>query len=62
MVFRILPPQIIPRRVKKYVDSKTTGGSGGGLSDSGFTMKGDINMGGYEVIGVYERFHLSIIP
>ena len=37
---------------KKYVDSKTTGGSGGGLSDSGFTMKGDINMGGYEVIGV----------
>ena len=39
---------------KKYVDSKVTGGSGatGGLSDSGFTMKGDINMGGYEVIGV----------
>ena len=37
---------------KKYVDSKTTGGSGGGLSDSGFTMKGDINMSGYEVIGV----------
>ncbi len=37
---------------KKYVDSKTTGGSGGGLSDSGFTMKGDIKMGGYEVIGV----------
>ncbi len=37
---------------KKYVDSKTTGGSGGGLSDSGFTMKGDINMGGHEVIGV----------
>ncbi len=37
---------------KKYVDSKTTGGSGGGLSDSGFTMRGDINMGGYEVIGV----------
>ena len=37
---------------KKYVDSKTTGGSGGGLSDSGFTMKGDISMGGYEVIGV----------
>ena len=37
---------------KKYVDSKTTGGSGGGLSDTGFTMKGDINMGGYEVIGV----------
>ncbi len=37
---------------KKYVDSKTTGGSGGGLTDSGFTMKGDINMGGYEVIGV----------
>ncbi len=37
---------------KKYVDSKTTGGSGGGVSDSGFTMKGDINMGGYEVIGV----------
>ena len=37
---------------KKYVDSKTTGGSGGGLSNSGFTMKGDINMGGYEVIGV----------
>ena len=37
---------------KKYVDSRTTGGSGGGLSDSGFTMKGDINMGGYEVIGV----------
>ena len=37
---------------KKYVDSKTTGGSGGGLSDSGFTTKGDINMGGYEVIGV----------
>ena len=39
---------------KKYVDSKTTGagGTGGGLSDSGFTMKGDINMGGYEVIGV----------
>ena len=37
---------------KKCVDSKTTGGSGGGLSDSGFTMKGDINMGGYEVIGV----------
>ncbi len=39
---------------KKCVDSKVTGGSGatGGLSDSGFTMKGDINMGGYEVIGV----------
>ena len=39
---------------KKYVDSKVTGGSGAtsGLSDSGFTMKGDINMGGYEVIGV----------
>ncbi len=39
---------------KKYVDSKVTGGSGatGGLFDSGFTMKGDINMGGYEVIGV----------
>ncbi len=39
---------------KKYVDSKVTGGSRatGGLSDSGFTMKGDINMGGYEVIGV----------
>ena len=38
---------------KKYVDSKVTGGGGGGgLSDSGFTMKGDINMGGYEVIGV----------
>ena len=40
---------------KKYVDSKVTGGGSGatgGLSDSGFTMKGDINMGGYEVIGV----------
>ncbi len=39
---------------KKYVDSKVTGRAGGtgGLSDSGFTMKGDINMGGYEVIGV----------
>ena len=41
---------------KKYVDSKITGGGGaggtGGLSDSVFTMKGDINMGGYEVIGV----------
>ncbi len=36
---------------KKYVDSKITTG-GAGLSDSGFTMKGDINMGGYEVIGV----------
>ncbi len=35
------------------MDSKVTGGAGGtGLSDSGFTMKGDINMGGYEVIGV----------
>ncbi len=40
---------------KKYVDSKVTGGGSGatgGLFDSGFTMKGDINMGGYEVIGV----------
>ncbi len=40
---------------KKYVDSKVTGGGSsatGGLSDSGFTMKGDINIGGYEVIGV----------
>ncbi len=40
---------------KKYVDSKVTGGGSGatgGLSDSGFTMKGDINMGGYKVIGV----------
>ncbi len=40
---------------KKYVDSKVTGGGSGatgGLSDSGITMKGDINMGGYEVIGV----------
>ena len=40
---------------KKYMDSKVTGGGSGatgGLSDSGFTMKGDINMGGYEVIGV----------
>ena len=40
---------------KKYVDSKVTGGGSGatgGLSDSGFTMKGDINMSGYEVIGV----------
>ncbi len=39
---------------KKYVDSNVTGGSGatGGLSSSGFTMSGDINMGGYEVIGV----------
>ena len=33
------------------MDSKITTG-GGGLSDSGFTMKGDINMNGYEVIGV----------
>ncbi len=40
---------------KTYVDSKVTGGGSGatgGLSDSGFTMRGDINMGGYEVIGV----------
>ncbi len=36
---------------KKYVDSKITT-DGGGLSDSGFTMKGDINMNGYELIGV----------
>ena len=35
---------------KKYVDSKIT--TGGGLSDSGFTMQGDINMNGNEVIGV----------
>ncbi len=45
---------------KKYVDSKITTGSGG-LSDSGFTMQGDINMNGYKVIGV-SVFHLSIIP
>ena len=35
---------------KKYVDSKIT--AGGGLSGSGFTMQGDINMNGNEVIGV----------
>ncbi len=32
------------------MDSKITTGSG--ASTSGFTMQGDINMGGYEVIGV----------
>ena len=31
---------------KKYVDSKITTGGGGGLSASGFTMQGDINMVG----------------
>ena len=44
----MFPPQTIQRRVKNE-DSKITTG---GLSDSGFTMQGDINMGGYEVIGV----------
>ncbi len=37
MVFQMFRPQIT---------------TGGGLSDSGFTMQGDINMGGYEVIGI----------
>ncbi len=51
-VFRMFPLQIHSATSKKYVDSKITTGGGGGLSASGFTMQGDINMGGYEVIGV----------
>ena len=41
---------------KQYLRSLTGGGSGGSgsgdLSSSGFTMSGDINMGGHEVIGL----------
>ena len=38
---------------KKYVDEEVAKVStGSGASLSGFTMQGDINMGGYEVIGV----------
>ncbi len=38
---------------KSYVDSKITTG-GGGLSASGFTMQGDINMDGHNVKGLVD--------
>ena len=37
---------------KGYADIHYSGGGGGGLSDSGFTMQGDINMDGYKIINI----------
>ncbi len=45
--------EVTKQYLKSLTDgSSTGGGTGGGLSSSGFTMSGDINMSGNEVIGL----------
>ncbi len=46
--------EVTKQYLRSLTGSSSSEGSGGGseLSSSGFTMTGDINMGGYEVIGL----------